>query len=70
MFAATNIPQSPWFVLQTDSKERARLNCISHLLSVVPWKKISQEKIKLPRRQKPHGYREPDWNYRWIPEKY
>jgi len=70
MFAATDTPQSPWYVVQTDDKERARLNCISHLLSVVPWKKIPMEKVKLPKRQKPHGYKEPDRNYRWIPEKY
>ena len=70
MFAATDTPQSPWYVVQTDDKERARLNCISHLLSVVPWKRIPQDKIKLPKRQKPHGYKEANWNYRWIPEKY
>ena len=70
MFAATDTPQSPWYVVQTDEKERARLNCISHLLSVVPWKKIAQEKIELPQRQKPKGYKAPDWNYRWITEKY
>jgi len=70
MFAATYTPQSPWHVVQTDNKGRARLNCIAHLLSVVPWKQIPQDKIKLPKRQKPHGYKEPDWNYRCIPEKY
>ena len=70
MFAATDTQQSPWHVVQTDDKSRARLNCISHLLSVVPWKRIPMEKVKLPGRQKPKGYKEPDWNYRWIPEKY
>jgi polyphosphate kinase 2 (PPK2 family) len=70
MFAATDKPQSPWNVVQTDDKARARLNCISHFLSVVPWKKIPQEKVKLPDRQKPKGYKAPDWNYRWVPEKY
>ena len=45
---------------------RARLNCIAHLLSVMPWKRIPQEKVKLPKRQKPHGYKPPDWPYRWI----
>ena len=70
MFAATDTPQSPWYVVQTDDKKRARLNCISHLLGVVPWKPIPQEKIKLPKRQKAKGYKEPDWNYRWIPESY
>lgn len=70
MFAATDTPQSPWYVVLTDNKERARLNCIAHLLSIVPWKKVPMEKVVLPKRQKPKGYKEPDWNYRWIPEKY
>jgi len=70
MFEATDTPQSPWFVVQSDDKERARLNCIAHLLSVVPWKKVSSEKVKLPKRQRPKGYKEPDWPYRWIPQKY
>jgi polyphosphate kinase 2 len=70
MFAATDTAQSPWYVVQTDDKERARLNCISHLLSVVPWKEIVQQKVKLPKRQKPKGYKDPDWNYRYIPKKY
>ena len=70
MFAATDTPQSPWYVVLTDDKERARLNCISHLLGVVPWKKIPMPNVTLPKRQKPKGYKDPDWNYRWIPEKY
>jgi polyphosphate kinase len=70
MMAATDTAQSPWYVVQTNDKERARLNCISHLLGVVPWKKIPMEKVTLPKRQKPRGYKAPDWNYRWIPEKY
>jgi polyphosphate kinase 2 len=70
MFAATDTQQSPWYVVQTDDKERARLNCLSHLLDVVPWKKVPMEKVKLPKRQDPKGYRAPDWNYRWVPEKY
>jgi len=70
MFEATDTPQSPWYVVQTDDKERARLNCISHFLSVISWKRIPTEKVVLPKRQKPHGYKEPDWPYRWIPQKY
>jgi len=70
MFAATDTSQSPWYVVQTDDKERARLNCISHFLSAVPWKKIPQAKVNLPKRQKPKGYKPADWNCRWIPEKY
>ena len=70
MFEATDTPQSPWYVVQTNDKERCRLNCIAHLLSVVPWKKIPREKVELPKRQGPKGYREPNWPYRWIPQKY
>jgi polyphosphate kinase 2 len=70
LFAATDTQQSPWNVVLTDDKERARLNCIAHLLSAVPWKKVPMEKVVLPKRQKPKGYKEPDWNYRWIPQKY
>ena len=70
MFAATDTPSSPWNVVQTDDKKRARLNCIAHLLSTVPWKRVKLDKVKLPGRQKPKGYKQPDWNYRWIPEKY
>jgi polyphosphate kinase len=70
MFEATDTPQCPWYVVQSDDKEKARLNCISHLLSVVPWKKIPQDNITLPKRQKPKGYKQPDWNYRWIPQRY
>ena len=70
MFEVTDTPQSPWHVVQTDDKERARLNCISHLLSVVPWKRIQHEKITLPKRQGPKGYKESDWPYRWIPQQY
>ena len=70
MFEATDTQQSPWHVVQTDDKERARLNCIAHFLSVVPWKRIPREKITLPKRQGPKGYKQPDWPYRWIPKKY
>ena len=70
MFEATDTPQSPWHVVQANDKERARLNCIAHLLSIVPWKKIPHEKVTLPKRQQPKGYKAPDWPYRWIPEKY
>jgi polyphosphate kinase 2 len=70
MFAATDTPQSPWYAILTDDKKRARLNCISHLLSVVPWKRIKQEKVTLPKRQKVKGYKPLDWNYRWIPQRY
>jgi hypothetical protein len=70
MVAATDSAQSPWYVVRTDDKKRARLNCIAHLLRVVNWKQVTLPKVVLPPRQKRHGYREADWNYRWITEKY
>jgi len=70
MFSASDTQQSPWHVVQTDDKRRARLNCIAHLVSSIPWKKIPMEKIKLPDRQKAKGYKDPEWNYRWIPQKF
>jgi polyphosphate kinase 2 len=70
MFAATDTPQSPWYVVHSDDKKRARLNCIAHLLSVVPWKKVTAPKVKLPKRQKPNGYTELERTYRLVPQKY
>jgi polyphosphate kinase 2 len=70
MFEATDTIQAPWHVVRTDDKKRARLNCIAHLLKVIPWTPIPYDPPKLPKRQKPHGYKEPDWNYRWIPERF
>ena len=70
LFVATDTPNSPWHVVQTDDKKRARLNCIAHLLSIVSWKRMKGDKVKLPGRQKPKGYKPPNLNYRWIPEKY
>jgi hypothetical protein len=64
------MPLSPWYVVESNDKERARLNCIAHLLSAVPWKRIPREKVKLPKRQGLKGYRAPNWPYRWIPEAY
>ena len=68
MFAASDTPQAPWYVARTDDKKRGRLNIISHLLSRVPYESLPREKIKLPKRQKRKGYREPDYPYKYIPE--
>jgi polyphosphate kinase 2 len=68
MFAATDTNIAPWFVVNSENKMRARLNCISHLLSQIPYEEAPREEIKLPKRQKPDGYVEPPYNYRHIPE--
>src|SRR6476620_5274123 len=56
MFAATDRSWAPWFVVQSDDKKRARLNCITHLLKQIPYKQAPRSKIKLPKRQKPGNY--------------
>ena len=69
MLAATDAPFAPWYIVNADDKRRARLNCISHLLSLIPYKEIKHEPIKLPKRQKSHGYVEPrNRRYNVVPE--
>ncbi len=68
MFAATDTDESPWYVVQADDKRRARLNCIAHFLSIIPYDHIKPEKVNLPPRQKARGYREPYYPYRFIEE--
>jgi len=70
MFAVTDTERSPWYVVNGDDKRRARLNCISHFLSLIPYEKIDLEKVTLPPRQKAKGYKEPDYPYRFVTEKY
>jgi polyphosphate kinase 2 (PPK2 family) len=70
MFAATDTEFAPWYVARSDDKKRARLNIITHLLEHVPYKKLPQEKVKLPKRQKAGGYREPDYPFKFIDERY
>ena len=56
MLEATDTPFAPWYILRSDDKKRARLNCISHLLSLIPYKKIPREKVKLPTPSKKDAY--------------
>ena len=66
MFAATDTPWAPWYVAHSDDKKRARLNIISHMLRHIPHEELPREKVKLPDRQKPHGYKEPDYPYKLV----
>lgn len=59
MFAATDTTRSPWYVVEADNKRRARLNCITHLLSMVPYENLTPEPIKLPPRQEAMDYVRP-----------
>ena len=70
MFAATDVGYAPWYVARSDDKKRARLNLISHFLDQIPYKSAPREKVKLPKRQKPHGYKEPHYSYKYVEERY
>jgi polyphosphate kinase 2 len=70
MFAATDTPWSPWNVVDSNDKKRARLNIIHHLLSQIPYEEVPREKVKLPKRQQAEGYQEPDYPYKFIPRIY
>jgi polyphosphate kinase 2 len=70
MFEKTDTNFAPWFYVHSDDKQRARLNIIAHLLSKVPYEEVPRDKVKLPHRQKPNGYVEPDYAYRHVPLQY
>jgi polyphosphate kinase 2 len=71
MFKYTDTKQSPWYVVNSDDKKRARLNCITHLLSLIPYKDLTPEPMKLPPRQQDTGYvRPPISDQTFVPEIY
>jgi polyphosphate kinase 2 (PPK2 family) len=72
MFEATDTEFAPWYIVPSDDKRRARLNCISHLLSLIPYKKVSREKVKLPKRSKEGAYDDEATlkTRRFVPAKY
>ena len=68
-FAHTDIKQAPWYVVNADIKKHARLNCIKHLLSMIPYKDLTPKPIKLPARKKARGYvRPPMGDQTFVPE--
>jgi len=70
MFAYTDIKQAPWYVVDADDKRRARLNCIHHLLSMIPYEDLTPEPIKLPPRGGGGYVRPPISDQTFIPEVY
>ena len=71
MFAHTDIKQAPWYVVNADNKKCARLNCIHHLLSMIPYKDLTPEPVSLPPRQVEGGYvRPPITDQTFVPEIY
>ena len=72
MLEATDTEFAPWYIVPSDDKRRARLNCISHLLSLIPYKEVSREKVKLPERSKKGAYDDEATlkTRRFVPAKY
>ncbi|HVO62447.1 MAG TPA: polyphosphate kinase 2 [Terriglobales bacterium] len=68
MLAATDTGISPWYIVPSDDKKRARLNCIAHILSSIPYEEIPYTRPKLPPRQKRKGYVEPKQPHRTVPQ--
>jgi polyphosphate kinase 2 len=71
MFAHTDTKQVPWYVVNADNKKKARLNCMSHVLSMIPHEKMNIEIIELPELPDYKGYVRPPMDYQtFVPEKY
>jgi polyphosphate kinase 2 len=71
MFAHTDIKQAPWYVVEADDKKRARLNCITHFLNLIPYQDLTPEAIALPPRQTNIGYvRPPITDQTFVPAVY
>jgi polyphosphate kinase 2 len=70
MFAYTDIKQSPWFVIDADNKKAARLNCISHLLSMIPYDEPEHQPIELPPLQDDKYVRTPEDEQNFVPKKF
>jgi polyphosphate kinase 2 len=72
MLKATDTKKAPWYILRSDDKKRARLNCLAHILDQIPYKKVPREKIKLPKRSMKGAYDDeaPLKGRKFVPEKY
>jgi polyphosphate kinase 2 (PPK2 family) len=56
MLEATDSAHAPWSIVRSDDKRRARLNCISHILKLIPYKKVAHTRVKLPKRSNKNKY--------------
>jgi polyphosphate kinase 2 len=70
MFALTDIPEAPWYVVEADDKRRARLNCIHHLLSLIDYRDLTPPPLELPPREKGDYVRPPMSAQHFVPEVY
>jgi polyphosphate kinase 2 len=72
MLEATDLKDAPWYIVRSDDKRRARLNCIAHLLTLIPYKEVDRDKVKLPRRSTKGEYDDQGTlkGRTFVPEKY
>ena len=70
MFSYTDIPEAPWYVVESDNKRSAHLNLISHFLSLIPYEEVPHDDIRLPPRQKRNYVRPPKSSQRMVPTKF
>jgi polyphosphate kinase len=72
MLTATDTKAAPWYILRSDNKRRARLNCISHLLSLIPYEEVTREQVTLPERKSEGAYDDQATlkGRNFVPEKY
>lgn len=69
MLAATDTPESPWYLVESEDKRRARINMIAHLLSSVPYHEVPRPRVDLPARAGASGYRRPPRDaFRYVPD--
>ncbi|MEM9107740.1 MAG: polyphosphate kinase 2, partial [Pseudomonadota bacterium] len=64
MFARTNIPEAPWYIVEGNDKKKARLNCMDHFVNQIPYKEVPNEEVSLPDR-----VFNPDYERKFLPEK-
>jgi polyphosphate kinase 2 (PPK2 family) len=72
MLKATDTKHAPWYILRTDDKRRARLACLAHFLSLIPYEKVRREKVRLPRRSSKGAYDDTASleGRRFVPDRY
>jgi polyphosphate kinase len=72
MLKATDTKHAPWYILRSDDKKRARLNCLAHILKLIPYKKLRYEKVKLPERSMKRAYddQKPLQGRKFVEERY
>jgi polyphosphate kinase 2 (PPK2 family) len=72
MLEATDIKDAPWYIVRSDDKRRARLNCIAHLLKLIPYEETHRDKIKLPKRETKGEYddQSPLEGRTFVPERF